>query len=221
MSPTTTHVMDLSVGTLQVVASPAVERRIVSTVSTKKRSASPGVFQIMCTAPAMATTTMGVIAINVRSPWLGGISVRKQLGVAPANNTDTTTKSYVDSGVLTMTNKTLTAPAINGYTEGINAMGTVGSAATLSIANATIVTATLTSATACTFTMPTAAAGKSFVLLLKQPASGTATTATFTGVKWSAAGAPTITATLGKLDILTFVSDGTNWYGSYAQGYTY
>jgi hypothetical protein len=69
--------------------------------------------------------------------------------------------------------------------------------------------------------MPTATAGKSFTLLLKQPASGTATTATFTGVKWGTAGAPTITATLGRLDIIAFVADGTNWYGTASQGYTY
>jgi hypothetical protein len=68
--------------------------------------------------------------------------------------------------------------------------------------------------------MPTATAGKSFILLLKQPASGTATTATFTGVKYPSTGAPTITGTVGKMDILTFVADGTNWYGSYIQGYT-
>ena len=107
------------------------------------------------------------------------------------------------------------------YTETITASGTVGASATLSIALGTVLTATLTSATACTFTMPTATAGKSFTLLLKQPAAGSATTATFTGVKWGSSGAPTITATLGKLDILAFVSDGTNWYGTASQGYTY
>ena len=107
------------------------------------------------------------------------------------------------------------------YTETITASGTVGASATLSIALGTVLTATLTSATACTFTMPTATAGKSFTLLLKQPAAGSATTATFTGVKWNSGGAPTITATLGKLDILAFVADGTNWYGTASQGYTY
>jgi hypothetical protein len=107
------------------------------------------------------------------------------------------------------------------YIEGVVAIGTVGATHTITLANGTVQTATLTSATACTFTMPTAIAGKSFILLLKQPAApGTATTATFTGVKWPAAGAPTITATVGRMDILTFVADGTNWYGSYAQGYT-
>ena len=107
------------------------------------------------------------------------------------------------------------------YTETITASGTVGASATLAITAGTILTATLTSATACTFTMPTATAGKSFTLLLKQPASGTPTTATFTGVKWGTIGAPTITATVGKLDILAFIADGTNWYGTASQGYTY
>jgi hypothetical protein len=68
--------------------------------------------------------------------------------------------------------------------------------------------------------MPTATAGKSFVLLLKQAASTGNGTATFTSVKFGTAGAPTITATAGKMDILTFIADGTNWYGSATQGYT-
>jgi hypothetical protein len=123
----------------------------------------------------------------------------------------------VSTTSLTLSN-TLTTAA---YTETITASGTVGASATLAITAGTILTATLTSATPCTFTMPTATAGKSFTLLLKQPASGSATTATFTSVKWNSSGAPTITATLGKLDIIAFVADGTNWYGTASQGYTY
>jgi hypothetical protein len=111
-------------------------------------------------------------------------------------------------------------PIIRGYTEVITSSGTVGASATLSIAAGTVLTATLTSATACTFTMPAIVAGKSFLLLLKQPDSGTATTATFTGVKWGTNGAPTITPTVGKMDILSFISDGTNWYGTIVQGFT-
>lgn len=120
----------------------------------------------------------------------------------------------------TLTSKTLTNPTVNNYTEGVVAIGTVTTASTLSLTNGTVQTATLTASTACTFTMPTATAGKSFILLLKQAATTGAGTATFTSVKWGTAGAPTITSTAGKMDILTFVSDGTNWYGSIAQGYT-
>ena len=106
------------------------------------------------------------------------------------------------------------------YTETVTVVGTVTTTSTLSIAAGTVLTATLTASTACTFTMPTATAGKSFILLLKQAATTGNGTATFTSVKWNSAGAPTITATAGKMDILTFVADGTNWYGSYSQGYT-
>lgn len=109
---------------------------------------------------------------------------------------------------------------VAAYTETIVAVGTVTTASTLSISAGTVITATLTASTACTFTMPTATAGKSFILLLKQAAATGNGTATFTGVKWNSAGAPTITATAAKMDILSFVSDGTNWYGSYSQGYT-
>ena len=66
--------------------------------------------------------------------------------------------------------------------------------------------------------MPTATAGKSFILKLTQASSGM-TTATFTSVKWPGGTAPTITATASAVDILSFVSDGTNWYGTFAQAF--
>lgn len=120
----------------------------------------------------------------------------------------------------TLTAKTLTNPTVTNYVESVVVIGTVTSSSTLSLTSGTVQTATLTASTACTFTMPTATAGKSFVLLLKQAATTGNGTATFTGVKFGTAGAPTITATAGKMDILTFIADGTNWYGSAAQGYT-
>jgi hypothetical protein len=111
-------------------------------------------------------------------------------------------------------------PTITNYVESVVAIGTVTTASTISLTNGTVQTATLTASTACTFTMPTATAGKSFTLLLKQAAATGNGTATFTGVKFNGVGAPTITAAAGKMDILSFISDGTNWYGSYTQGYT-
>jgi len=120
------------------------------------------------------------------------------------------------AGTAAMTGNTTVA----AYSETVVAIGTVTTTNTLSIALGTVQTATLTASTGCTFTMPTATGGKSFILLLKQAATTGNGTATFTGVKWPTAGAPTITATAGKMDILTFVADGTNWYGNYSQGYT-
>jgi len=119
-----------------------------------------------------------------------------------------------------LTNKTLTNPTVTNYVESVVAIGTVTSSHTLVLTSGTVQTATLTASTACTFTMPTATAGKSFILLLKQAASTGNGTATFTGVKYSSAGTPTVTATAGKMDIFSFVADGTNWYGNVSQGYT-
>ena len=120
-----------------------------------------------------------------------------------------------------LTNKTLTNPTVTNYVESVVAIGTVTTAHTLVLTSGTVQTATLTASTACTFTMPTATAGKSFILLLKQAASTGNGTATFTGVKYSAvAGTPTVTATAGKMDIFSFVADGTNWYGNVVQGFT-
>lgn len=130
------------------------------------------------------------------------------------------TTSTGSGAVVLDTAPTLGNPTVTNYTESVVAIGTVTTSNTISLTSGTVQTATLTASTACTFTMPTATAGKSFILLLKQAASTGNGTATFTGVKWGTAGAPTITATAGKMDILSFISDGTNWYGSIVQGYT-
>lgn len=159
-------------------------------------------------------TSSGTIAITYSGTALpvanGGTGV----------TTSTGTGSVVLSSSPALTTPALTNPTVTGYVESVVAIGTVTTASTLSLTSGTVQTATLTASTACTFTMPTATAGKSFVLLLKQAATTGNGSATFTGVKWNVAGAPTITVTAGKMDILSFVADGTNWYGSYTQGYT-
>lgn len=118
----------------------------------------------------------------------------------------------------TLTNKTITNPTVTNYTESVVAIGNSGTSQTLSLTSGTVQTVTLTGN--CTFTMPTATAGKSFILIVVQDGTG-GRTATFTSVKWPNGTAPTITttATTGR-DILTFVADGTNWYGTFAQNFS-
>ena len=118
----------------------------------------------------------------------------------------------------TLTNKTITNPTVTNYTESVVAIGNSGTSQTLSLTSGTVQTVTLTGN--CTFTMPTATAGKSFILIVVQDGTG-GRTATFTSVKWPNGAAPTITttATTGR-DILTFVADGTNWYGTFAQNFS-
>ena len=68
----------------------------------------------------------------------------------------------------------------------------------------------------CTFTMPTAEAGRSFTMFLKTGAGSFS--ATFTDAKFPKS-SPTITTDANRMDIITFYSDGTNWYGSIQQEY--
>ena len=111
---------------------------------------------------------------------------------------------------------TLTTPVITGFTETVVVIGTVGASHTFVITTGTVQTATLTGSTPCTFTMPTATAGKSFILKLTQSAANM-TTATFTGVKFAGGTAPTITATASAVDLISFIADGTSWFGSAIQ----
>lgn len=92
------------------------------------------------------------------------------------------------------------------------AHGNSGSSRTLSATGA-VQTCSLTAN--CTFTMP-AATASDFVLILTQTGSFTAT---FTNVRWPGNVAPTITTGANKIEIIRFVSNGTNWYGQITQNY--
>jgi hypothetical protein len=177
---------------------------------------------ILSSARISVLASSQISGINITQVQSLGSGVSSFLQTPSSANLITAVTDETGSGSLVFSSTpTISNPTISGYTEGVVAQGTVGAASTLSIASGTIITATLTSATPCTFTMPAVGVGKSFTMYLKQPATGTATTAAFSGVAWSGALAPTITATLGRMDILSFVSDGVKWYGSAVQNFTY
>ena len=157
-------------------------------------------------------TSVGNAATVVTNANLTGVITSVGNTTSIASQTGTGSKFVVD------TSPVLNTVTVSGYTETVVAIGVVTTAATLAISAGTVLTATLTASTACVFTMPAVGAGKSFTLLLKQAAATGNGTATFTGVKFPTT--PVITAALGKMDILSFVSDGTSWYGSAVQGYT-
>jgi len=123
----------------------------------------------------------------------------------------TTTDTIVGRATTdTLTNKTLTNPTVTNYVETLYAANT-STAITVALTNGTVQQLTLTGNA--TITMPTAVAGKSFIIMLKQDATGSRTV-TWSTVVWGGGTAPTITATASKQDIYSFFSDGTNWYGA-------
>jgi hypothetical protein len=118
------------------------------------------------------------------------------------------------TGTETLTNKTIEAGTFtNGYTEETVTANT-STAYTVDLANGSVQILTLTGN--CTFTFPTATAGKGFTMLLKQDGTGSRTVTWPSSVKWPASTAPTITSTASKGDKFVFVGDGTYWWGSNA-----
>lgn len=101
------------------------------------------------------------------------------------------------------------------YTETTYDIGNSSTAFTISLANGSFQKVTATGNA--TVTMPAVANGKSFTLRYYTGAGGF--TAAFTGVKWSGGSAPTLTATDSRMDIFSFISDGTNWYGAVVQNF--
>lgn len=168
------------------------------------------------TASAVPTAVQlqpGEIAVNLADKKLysktSGGTVIELNGSVEVTPTSTTT----------LTNKTVAAGVFtDGYTEETVTANT-GTAYTINLANGTVQILTLTGN--CTFTFPTATAGRSFFLLLKQDGTGGRTVTWPAAVKWPASTAPTITSTASRTDKFVFTADGTNWVGSVAgQNYT-
>jgi hypothetical protein len=154
----------------------------------------------------------------------GGTGAATLTGILKGNGTSAFTAVTAPSGTIvgttdtqTLTNKTLTNPTVTNYVETPYSANS-STAITLDLTNGTVQIITLTGNA--TITMPTATSGKSFIMYLKQDATGSRTV-TWSTVKWAGGTAPTITSTASRQDILSFFADGTNWYGVVvAQNYT-
>jgi hypothetical protein len=173
---------------------------------------SPGVTDTGNLSVAGTTTLSGGITgttVNLATNVTGTLPVLN-------GGTGVTTSTGSGDNVLSTT-PVLSNPTINdGYTEEVYTANT-STAITLSLANGTIQNLTLTGI--CTITMPAAVAGRSFMMYLRTGAGGY--TVTWSTVKWSGGTAPTLTATASRMDMFSFFSDGTNWYGVVAgQNYT-
>jgi len=161
------------------------------------------------------------VAIVERSNTNNGAVIVKVNGLASSGGNGASDANklvrFTSTGGISQTGGTLTDMTYAGTTtESPHSIGNSGTAITLNLANGTFQGVTMTGN--CTFTMPTATAGRSFTLRVSTGAGGF--TGTFTGVKWSGNVAPVLTTTASRLDIIAFVADGTNWYGVITQNFT-
>lgn len=91
-------------------------------------------------------------------------------------------------------------------------IGNSGPTQMLALSNGNIQTVTLSEN--CIFAMPFPVQAGNLSLIITQLGSFSAS---FVGVRWQSGLAPQITPDAGSMDIITFVSDGLNWYGSAVQ----
>jgi len=137
-------------------------------------------------------------------------------GVTLTNNVTGTGKMVLDT-TPTIATPVLTNPTITAYLETAPAIVNSSTSQTISLASGTVLSYTLTGN--CTFTMPTATSGTSFIVRLIQDGTGSRT-ATFTGVKWPGGTVPVITTTASTgVDVISFVCIAAVWYGTAAQAF--
>jgi hypothetical protein len=147
-----------------------------------------------------------------------GTGVATWLGTPSSANLAAAVTGETGTGALVFgTAPTLSNPTVTNYVETPFSANS-STAITIDLANGTVQIITLTGNA--TITMPTATSGKSFIMFLKQDATGSRTV-TWSTVKWPGGTNPTITATASRQDIYSFFADGTNWYGvNVGQNYT-
>jgi len=152
-------------------------------------------------APATTTTGTGVLTF---------------LGTPSSANLLAALTDETGSGLAVFNSApALTNPTVTNYVETLYSANT-STAITVDLANGTVQNLTL-SATA-TITMPTAVAGKSFIIILTQNGGFTVNWST---VSWPSGTPPTLTSTAARKDIFSFFSNGTSWFGTtIGQNYT-
>jgi hypothetical protein len=213
-SPVISTIVNSGTLTLPTSTDTLVARSTTDTLS-NKTIGSGGV--------AFAGATSGSTTLSAATSASGSLTLPSAVDTLTANAaTQTLTNKTLTSAIIN--SATLNSPTVKGYTEQVQALGTVTTSKTIGVlSSGTLVTATLTNGDTCIFTMPSPVAGQSFVLIVHQPGTTGSGEYSFTtpsgSMLWPSAGAPNMTNGVSMIDILSFFSDGTNWYGSYSQGY--
>ncbi len=164
------------------------------------------------------TLTVTGVATFSATPIYSSLTASSAVATDASKALVSVTNTGTGSNVLATT-PTLTNPTVTNYVETPYSANS-STAITLDLANGTVQIITLTGN--CVYTFPTPVAGKGFILVHLQDATGSRTVTWPSTVDWPSATAPTLTATALRADKFVFTAiSGTSWLGSVAgQNYT-
>jgi hypothetical protein len=166
----------------------------------------------------------GVIGVGTDTPDTNALiditSTTK--GFLPPRMTNTQRAAITATKGLIVINTTNNGVAYNdgtnwGYLSGAN-QTVAGAGGTTNIAFPTGNIALITLTASTTYTFSGHAVG-TYILKITQGGSGSYTVTWPGTLLWSGGTAPTLTATVGKTDIITIFHDGTSFYGTYSLNY--
>ena len=144
----------------------------------------------------------------------GGTSAAVQFSIAPSGAITVAKSATITNNLTVSGNTTLNGTTID-KSNTLSQTLTDGATINWDVALGRVATVTL-GAAGRTMAAPTNLKVGTYILRVYQDATGSRTITTWNSVfKWTAAVAPVLSTGAGKLDIITFFSDGTNLYGSY------
>lgn len=139
--------------------------------------------------------------------------VKGDVGLGDVDNTSDASKPVSTAQQTALNTK---VNVINGGGETFFDAGDSGASISLNLANGNVQKLTLTANCTISLTSPAAGAMRSLTLLVFQDGTGSRTITWPGSVSWGTAGAPVLTTTVAKMDIISLftVDGGTTWYGA-------
>ena len=154
----------------------------------------------------------GIVFSKLDSVTVAGVSATQTL------TNKTLTSPIITGPTITGTiggNPTITKPTVNGLV-GAFTTDTDGTTITFDMSASNVHTVTLGGNR--TLAVSNTSTGQAFIIRLIQDGTGNRTVTWFSTIKWAGGSVPTLTTTANKIDVLGFITTGSNTYDGFIVG---